>query len=52
MQLVILGSGHPDYEQRLVELAGRAPGRVAVLIGFDDALARRIYAGSDRNNFV
>jgi len=47
VQLVILGSGHPGYEQRLVELAARAPGRVAVCIGFDDALARRIYAGSD-----
>ena len=47
LQLVILGSGHPGYEQRLRELATRAPGRVAVIIGFDDALARRIYAGSD-----
>jgi starch synthase len=47
LQLVILGSGHPDYERRLQELAARAPGRVAVIIGFDDELARRIYAASD-----
>jgi starch synthase len=47
LQIVILGSGHPAYEQRLRELAGRAPGRVAVVTSFDDPLARRIYAASD-----
>jgi len=47
LQLVILGSGHPDYEQRFQELAARTPGRVAMITGFDDSLARRIYAASD-----
>ncbi len=47
LQLVILGSGDPGYERRLQELAARTPGRVAVSIGFDDRLARRIYAASD-----
>jgi starch synthase len=47
IQIVILGSGAPRYEQRLAELAGHYPGRAAVLKSFDDRLARRIYAGSD-----
>ena len=47
LQVVILGSGHPEFERRLRELAARNPDRVAVVIGFDDALARRIYAASD-----
>ena len=47
LQIVILGTGHPDYEQRLRELAAMAPDQVAVATTFDDALARRIYAASD-----
>jgi len=47
LQVVILGTGQPAYERRLLELASRAPGRVAVMTSFDDALARRIYAASD-----
>ena len=47
LQLVILGTGHPAYEQRLRELAVRSAGRVAVITAFDDALSRRIYAASD-----
>lgn len=47
LQVVILGSGHPLYEQRFRELAARSPGRVAVTTGFDEGLARRIYAGGD-----
>jgi len=47
LQLVILGSGQPVYEQRLAELTAKTPGRTVFIGGFDDALARRIYAGSD-----
>lgn len=47
LQLVILGSGNPDFERRLAEAASYYPGKVAVLLQFDEALARRIYAGSD-----
>ena len=46
-QLVLLGSGEPGLESRLREAAERHPGRLAVRIGFDDALAHRIVAGSD-----
>jgi starch synthase len=47
LQLVILGSGNPDLERRLADAAGYYPGQARVLLRFDDAVARRIYAGSD-----
>ncbi len=40
-------SQHANREAALSVLAGRFPGRVATRIGFDERLARRIYAGSD-----
>lgn len=46
-QLVVLGSGQSALERDLRELAGRYPGRVAVHIGFDEALAHQIEAGAD-----
>ena len=46
-RLVVLGSGEPALEERFRYL-GRAFGHnVAVRIGFEVALARRIFAGSD-----
>ena len=47
LQLVILGTGNPDFEQRLAKAAGYYPGSASIQLCFDDALARRIYAGSD-----
>jgi starch synthase len=46
-QLVVLGSGEEPLERLLGELARAHPESVAVHIGFDDRLARRIYAGAD-----
>ena len=46
-QLVVLGTGDPAYEQRWRELAEKMKGRLALTLGFDAALAQRIYAGSD-----
>src|SRR5438034_605926 len=46
-QLVVLGAGDPTYEQRWRELAQKMKGRLALTLGFDAALAQRIYAGSD-----
>ena len=46
-QLVFLGSGEPHYEAALRELAERHRGQVHFFDGFDEALARRVYAGSD-----
>ena len=47
LQLVILGTGNPDYERRLAETASFYPGQASVLLHFNDTLSRRIYAGSD-----
>ncbi|MGE5183351.1 MAG: glycogen synthase GlgA [Acidobacteriota bacterium] len=46
-KLIVLGSGEPDYEARFRWLADVFQQHVAVRIGFDLALSRRIYAGSD-----
>jgi len=47
LQLVILGTGDPDYERRLAGAAEFYPDQVSVLLRYDDAQSRRIYAGSD-----
>jgi starch synthase len=44
---VVLGSGAPGFEGRWRELAARFPSRLGVRIGFDNALAHLIEAGSD-----
>jgi starch synthase len=46
-QVVILGSGEPEIEQALEEIAARNPTQCRAWIGFDNALAHRIYAGAD-----
>ena len=45
--LALLGDGDPALEARLSAAAERHPKRIALRTGFDDALARRIYAGCD-----
>ena len=46
-EVVLLGSGEEHYEQGLRALASRFPGRVAVHIGFDNALSHQVEAGGD-----
>lgn len=46
-QLVILGSGQAYLQEAFLRRAEQHPGRLAVRIGFDAALAQQIYAGSD-----
>ena len=46
-QFVLLGSGDPVQEKAFSNLAHRFPERVSTYIGFDDGLARRIFAGTD-----
>jgi len=46
-QLVVLGSGEPEFERRYRLLAGRHPGRAAVINQFDEALSHQIMAGAD-----
>lgn len=45
--LLVLGSGDPAMEAAMRGLETRHPGRVAVRIGYDEALSHRIFAGGD-----
>ncbi|MBM4201985.1 MAG: glycogen synthase GlgA, partial [Gammaproteobacteria bacterium] len=47
VQIGVLGTGDPVYEQRLVQAVKRYPGQVGVRIGYDEALAHRAEAGAD-----
>jgi starch synthase len=47
LQIVVLGSGEAQYEQELRAQAKRYPERLAVLAGYDEAVAHRIQAGVD-----
>lgn len=47
VQFVLLGSGEGQLEQFFRDAAGRYPGRAGIYIGFNEALARRIYSGAD-----
>jgi starch synthase len=46
-QLVVLGSGEPAIENAFGDIARELPDDCRVVIGFDNALAHRIYAGAD-----
>jgi len=47
LQLLILGEGEEVYKKLLRDISKRYPKKVALNIGFDPILARKIYAGSD-----
>ncbi|WP_308634546.1 glycogen synthase GlgA [Paenibacillus silvisoli] len=47
VQIVVLGSGDYQFEQMFRQAEATRPGQVATWFGFNDGLARRIYAGSD-----
>ncbi|WP_316396018.1 glycogen synthase GlgA [Bradyrhizobium sp. 33ap4] len=47
IQLALLGSGDRDLQDRYAALARDNPGRIAVVIGYDEALAHLIQAGAD-----
>jgi starch synthase len=46
-QVIILGSGEPALESALLQIAAAHPANCRVWIGFDNALAHRLYAGAD-----
>jgi starch synthase len=46
-QFILLGTGDRYYETQMWQLASRYPGRMSVYLLYNDALARRIYAGTD-----
>ena len=47
VQLIVLGTGDHDYQDFFEYYASSYPGKIASFIKFDDALASKIYAGSD-----
>lgn len=47
VQIAVLGTGDPKYEDFFRTLAAKYPGRVAAKMYFDEDLARKLYAGSD-----
>lgn len=47
IQIALLGTGQPEYEQALLAWSHREPDKLAVRIGYDEALAHRIEAGAD-----
>ena len=46
-QIIVTGIGEPEIEDALVAAHRRRPDAIGVIIGFNDAQARRIFAGSD-----
>jgi starch synthase len=46
-QFVVLGTGDAEFEAGFQAAAAAHPGQVAVLIGYDEALAHQVMAGSD-----
>jgi starch synthase len=47
LYLVVLGAGDGVYETRLREVAAAFPDHIAVEIGYDEALAHKVEAGTD-----
>jgi starch synthase len=46
-QLALIGRGDPAIERSIARLPRRFPGRVVAHIGFEEGLARRMFAGAD-----
>jgi starch synthase len=47
VQFVLLGTGQPEYHEKVESLQARFPDRMRVFLKYDEPLARRIYAGCD-----
>jgi starch synthase len=47
IQVVVIGTGDRRYEDMFRRWAAEAPRQVSATIGFDAALAQRVYAGAD-----
>jgi starch synthase len=46
-QFVVLGTGAPEYHAMFEAVQARYPKAMRAFLSFDEALARRIYAGAD-----
>lgn len=47
VQLIILGTGEQEYEMMLKNAEYRHPDKMRVVLGFDEKLSHRMYAGAD-----
>lgn len=47
INILVLGSGDPQVEDRLNEITQHYPGRYNAYIGYNEALSHQIYAGAD-----
>ena len=47
IQMVVLGTGDPEFEEFFNGMAGQYPDQFRAYIGFDENLAHQIYAGAD-----
>lgn len=47
IQLIILGSGDQEFEDRLAYYQRKYPDKISVYFGYNDEIARYIYSGSD-----
>jgi len=47
LQFVVLGTGDPHYHEMFSHIAQAYPGKAAVFLTFNAALAQKIYAGTD-----
>ena len=47
LQFVLLGTGEPKYHLMFERIKEKYPRKAGINLGFDAALAQRIYAGSD-----
>ncbi|MFN0254537.1 glycogen synthase [Pedobacter ureilyticus] len=47
INILVLGSGDPQVEDRLSEITHRYPGNYNAYIGYNEALSHQIYAGAD-----
>ena len=47
IQYVVLGSGEWQYEEFFKDIARRHPDQVAINLGFNPPLSKKVYAGSD-----
>ena len=47
VQFILLGTGESEYEWFFSELAKRYPSKVGVVLAFNKALSKQIYAGAD-----
>ncbi|MGM0301663.1 starch synthase [Enterococcus sp. AZ048] len=47
VQLVLIGTGDPDFENQFVHFSERYPQKTSIHIAFDVTLAQKVYAGVD-----